>query len=153
MLYTLQVPAQVQNLNPISLVDQDATRKTKALYAQLKNISKTNILFGHQDALAYGVHWKNWHKRRSDVHDVCGKHPALVGWELSKLGKFSHNIDTVDFQHMKGWIKEVYRMGGINEISWHMDKAVLGHGYAKAPIIAACYDLLGKSCELPVWML
>lgn len=41
----------------------------------------------------------------------------------------------------------------IEAISWDMDKAVLGHGYAKAPIIAACYYLLGKSCELPVWML
>ena len=41
----------------------------------------------------------------------------------------------------------------IEAISWDIDKAVLGHGYAKAPIIAACYDLFGKFCELPVWML
>ncbi len=41
----------------------------------------------------------------------------------------------------------------IDAISWQMDSVVQGHGYAKSPVIAACYDLLGKSCELPVWML
>ncbi|MEM9148377.1 MAG: enolase C-terminal domain-like protein [Pseudomonadota bacterium] len=41
----------------------------------------------------------------------------------------------------------------VDAIGWIMDATVLGHGYAKAPIIAACYDILGKSGELPVWML
>lgn len=34
-----------------------------------------------------------------------------------------------------------------------MDHAVQGHGYAKAPFDAACWDLLGQACEQPVWML
>ena len=41
----------------------------------------------------------------------------------------------------------------IDAISVKMDHAVQGHGYAKSPVIAACYDILGKSVELPVWML
>ena len=41
----------------------------------------------------------------------------------------------------------------IEDIDRRMDLAVQGHGYAKAPFIAACYDILGKSVELPVWML
>lgn len=41
----------------------------------------------------------------------------------------------------------------VEAVSWAMDQAVQGHGYAKAPVIAACYDLLGKSADLPVWML
>jgi len=41
----------------------------------------------------------------------------------------------------------------VEAIGWRMDGAIQGHGYAKSPIIAACYDLLGKSCEMPVWML
>lgn len=108
------------------LVDPQATPATRALYANLQNLSGKKIIFGHQDALAYGVNWKNWHKRRSDVHDVSGKHPALVGWEFSKLGKYPHNIDSVDFAQMQGWIRQVYRMGGINEISWHFDNFVNG---------------------------
>ncbi len=41
----------------------------------------------------------------------------------------------------------------IEAINVKMDATVQGHGYAKSPVIAACYDILGKSCDLPVWML
>ena len=34
-----------------------------------------------------------------------------------------------------------------------MDASVGGHGYAKAPIDAACWDILGKSAGLPVYAL
>ena len=34
-----------------------------------------------------------------------------------------------------------------------MDHEMQGHGYAKAPIDAACWDILGQSCDQPVWML
>lgn len=89
-------------------------------------MAKTHVLFGQQDALAYGVMWKDWHKRRTDVSDVCGKYPSVYGWDMSKLGKYEHNIDTVNFEQMKGWMKEVYKMGGINTISWHFDNFVNG---------------------------
>lgn len=34
-----------------------------------------------------------------------------------------------------------------------MDHTIQGHGYAKAPFDAACWDLLGKATGQPVWML
>lgn len=34
-----------------------------------------------------------------------------------------------------------------------MDHAVQGHGYAKAPFDAACWDILGQAGDQPVWML
>lgn len=34
-----------------------------------------------------------------------------------------------------------------------MDHTVQGHGYAKAPFDAACWDILGQSLSVPVWML
>ncbi len=34
-----------------------------------------------------------------------------------------------------------------------MDATIKGHGYAKAPFDAACWDLLGKTTDQPVWML
>ncbi len=110
----------------IRLVDPQATAETQALFTNLQALAGKYILFGQQDALAYGVEWKDYHKKRSDVKDVCGMHPALVGWELSKLGSSPVNIDTVNFESMKGWIKQVYKMGGVNEISWHMDNFVTG---------------------------
>lgn len=41
----------------------------------------------------------------------------------------------------------------VAKIEHLMDHRVQGHGYAKAPFDAACWDILGKSCEQPVWML
>ncbi|MCC2113575.1 MAG: mandelate racemase [Hyphomicrobiales bacterium] len=34
-----------------------------------------------------------------------------------------------------------------------MDHIIRDHGYAKAPIDAACWDILGKATDTPVWML
>ena len=34
-----------------------------------------------------------------------------------------------------------------------MDHIVQGHGYAKAPFDAACWDILGQACGQPLWML
>ena len=41
----------------------------------------------------------------------------------------------------------------LNLIAGVMDNTVRGHGYAKAPLDAACWDILGKACDQPVWML
>ncbi len=41
----------------------------------------------------------------------------------------------------------------ISRIERLMDNTVRGHGYAKSPFDAACWDLLGKSTGMPVWML
>ncbi len=34
-----------------------------------------------------------------------------------------------------------------------MDNTIQGHGYAKSPFDIACWDILGKTTEQPVWML
>jgi len=120
-------------------IDEGAGTETKALFINLKNISKTGILFGHQDDLAYGVYWKE-EQDRSDVKDACGAYPAVFGWDVSKLGQSPYNIDSVDFEKMKGWIKQAYKMGGINTISWHMDNpATKGDSWDKTP---AVYSIL-----------
>jgi L-alanine-DL-glutamate epimerase-like enolase superfamily enzyme len=43
--------------------------------------------------------------------------------------------------------RQVARIEGL------LDHAVQGHGYAKAPFDAACWDILGQACGQPVWML
>lgn len=49
--------------------DPKATQETINLYRNLKRISAKGFLFGHQDDLAYGVHWK-YEPGRSDIHEV-----------------------------------------------------------------------------------
>lgn len=41
----------------------------------------------------------------------------------------------------------------VGRIEQLMDHLVQGHGYAKAPFDAACWDVLGQACVQPIWML
>ena len=41
----------------------------------------------------------------------------------------------------------------VNEINRVMDQALRGHPYAKAPIDIACWDILGKATDLPIFTL
>lgn len=41
----------------------------------------------------------------------------------------------------------------VRKIEHLMDFTVQGHGYAKSPFDAACWDILGKVTDQPVWML
>jgi len=105
-------------------IDSKATYKTRALYQNLIDMSQENLLFGHQDDLAYGIEW--WAvDDRSDVKEVCGDYPAVYGWDIGDIHKPA-NLDGVNFENMKRWIKEAYSRGGINTISIHLDNPVTG---------------------------
>ena len=41
----------------------------------------------------------------------------------------------------------------VAKIEQIMDHTIQGHGYAKAPMDAACWDILGRASNQPVWML
>lgn len=120
----------------IDIADQNATTETKALLWNLKKVGQESLLFGHQDDLAYGVHWIN-EPGRSDVKDVTGSYPAIIGWELGDLETGAEvSIDKVNFEDIKGWIKEHHQRGGISTISWHMDDPVSGESsWYKASVV------------------
>ncbi len=122
-LFILCLFALAANAQPI---DPSATRATVRLFESLREVQEDHILYGHQDALSYGYHWNEYHKRRSDVNDVCGDFPAVFGWDVGKIGQQDRNLDKVSFDHMRDWIKQVYKMGGISTISWHMDNPLTG---------------------------
>jgi mannan endo-1,4-beta-mannosidase len=106
--------------------DPAATPETRVLFESLKRVAPDYVLFGHQDALAYGVKWKV-EQGRSDVKDVAGSHPAVFGWELGDLELGAvENLDGVNFENMKQWIREGYDQGGVITISWHMNNPVSG---------------------------
>jgi mannan endo-1,4-beta-mannosidase len=64
--------------------DPKATPETVSLYRNLLKLQKEGMMFGHQDALAYGIGWV-YEEGRSDVKDVAGDYPAVYGWELGHL--------------------------------------------------------------------
>jgi mannan endo-1,4-beta-mannosidase len=108
-------------------IDKDATTETVELYNRLFKLMDKGIMVGHQDALAYG---HNWYKEsgRSDIKDVSGDYPAVVGWELGHLEiGADFNLDSVYFSDMKQYIKDTYKRGGITTASWHGDNIVTGN--------------------------
>lgn len=100
--------------------DTKASKETVNLYQNLFTIQKNGqYLFGHQDALAYGVKWK-YVSGRSDFHDLTQDHPGLYGWEIGgiELGH-NQNLDSVPFGKMKQFIQQGYEKGAAITISWH----------------------------------
>lgn len=108
-------------------IDQNASQATVALYNRLFKLLDHGIMVAHQDAMAYG---HSWYKEsgRSDVKDVTGDYPAVVGWELGhiEIGA-DYNLDSVYFSDMKRYIRETYDRGGITTASWHGDNIVTGN--------------------------
>lgn len=110
---------------PASLIDPHATTETRALYRNLHSL-QSNVLFGHQDTLAYGVEWVDI-PGKSDVHSVTGAYPAVYGWELGNLELGDDtNLDGVPFHKMQQWIKEGFSRGGVITIGWHATNPVSG---------------------------
>lgn len=108
------------------LIDTDASYATRSLYQNLNRLSPDHVLFGHQDALAYGVLWEG-DEDRSDIRDVAGSHPALYGWEIGNLELgAAENLDKVNFVRMQEWIRAAFERGGVITISWHMNSPVTG---------------------------
>lgn len=106
--------------------DPKATVRARALFENLDRIRTEQVLFGHQDALAYGVRWVG-QPGRSDVLEVAGSFPAVYGWELGGLERGGwNNFDGIPFAHMQQFIREGYQRGGVITISWHMDNPVTG---------------------------
>ncbi|MFY0600507.1 MAG: T9SS type A sorting domain-containing protein [Cyclobacteriaceae bacterium] len=114
------------------LVDANATEATKNLYINLQQIAKANLLFGHEDALAYGLNenGSRWidEDDRSDTKSITGSHPAVYGWDIGRLEveDSAANIDDVNFERMKFWIRKGHEGGGIITISWHSNNPQTG---------------------------
>lgn len=121
ILFFLCLPATLFSQDPI---DKKATKKTKALYVNLKHLAERGIMFGHQEDQAYGIQWSAV-KGRSDVKEICGAYPAVHGWDVGKEGE-ERNLDGVLYHDMKKWIKDSFKRGGVNTISWHADNPVSG---------------------------
>lgn len=96
------------------------------LVTRLQAICRKGIMIGHQDDPVYGRSWK-WDRGRSDVKDICGSYPTVMGFELGalELGE-AKNLDGVPFDRMREEIIAQFERGGIVTISWHPYNPVTG---------------------------
>lgn len=102
-----------------TLVDRQATERTKNLYQNLKDIQKSGkVLFGHQEATSYGRTWVG-DKNRSDVKDVTGSHPAVIGLDFANVT----TSDSEPFEKAKHElitsVVDTYNRGGVSTFAWH----------------------------------
>ena len=92
--------------------------------------SSGKYLYAHQDDLPYGHSWVADIADplgRSDVLDVCGDYPAIVGFDLGgiELGNDA-NLDGVPFDLMRAQAAAFVRAGGIVTFSWHLRNPLTG---------------------------
>ena len=116
-----------QNIDSGDLpVDKNASQQTINLYHNLKKLEQKGIMFGHQDDLAYGVGWK-YIPGKSDVKEVTGDYPGVYGFELGRIElDLPVNLDSVPFDKMSGYIKDVYEREGVITLSWHLNNPLTG---------------------------
>jgi len=110
-------------LSLIPVVAACSSKRPSAATAQQADGS--SILYGHQDDLVYGHTWvvtdvENDDLSRSDVKDVAGRYPAVVGFDLGgiELGD-PCNLDGVPFDLMRRAALKHIERGGTVTFSWH----------------------------------
>lgn len=119
---------QAQNTDKHGLIDRNATPKTQNLFRNLKEISGKHILFGQQDATSYGHSWRTG-ENRSDVKDICGSHPAVIGADFGGLESFNPERVAQAEKNLHKVITETYRRGGVITICWHAENPVSGDSF------------------------
>ncbi|MCI1785110.1 MAG: glycoside hydrolase family 26 protein [Bacteroidales bacterium] len=102
------------------------------LTSDLRSCAKSGeIMFGHQDDLLYGHNWKISDSEtaflKSDVYDVCGSYPSVLGLDVSgiELGS-KNNIDGNSFEKMRLAAIVQYERGGVVTLSWHVPNPLTG---------------------------
>jgi mannan endo-1,4-beta-mannosidase len=105
------------------LIDAKATKETKALYKNLKQLSEKHILFGHQHATEYGHGWSG-DENRSDVKSVTGSHPAVIGVDFLGLSERPESEIEQTKKQLQKTIADTYDRGGVITVSWHFNNPV-----------------------------
>ena len=123
---TLTVPARDVISYRLTPVSTKTPTTAQQLSTRLTRLAKKGIMFGHQDDPFYGLGW-SYEEGRSDVRDLVGDYPAVMGFELGgiEVGD-DKNLDSVPFQVMRREILAQHRRGGIVTISWHPRNPLTG---------------------------
>lgn len=121
---------ELQDKLNITLADSNATFNTSALFYNLKNISDSKIIFGHQHATAYGIGWSG-DENRSDVKEVAGAHPGLIGWDFADL----HSGSPVTPKQLRKLVHEAHNEGIVNVFAWHLHNIVTGNNFYDTTIV------------------
>lgn len=104
-------------------IDKQATSETRALFYNLKKLSKKHTLFAHQHATEYGHGWSGQNDR-SDVKSVTGSHPAVIGVDLSGFSGQSPEAIKRAKENVKQNVIDTYNRGGVTTVAWHFSNPI-----------------------------
>jgi mannan endo-1,4-beta-mannosidase len=119
---TCILPIFVQNCSVFAIVpvDHKLTPETEALLYNLQKLQTSkHVLFGQHDAVLYGHSWSK-DKNRSDVKDVTGSHPALIGLDYQALTSPDTLRAEAAGSRLIFTVKEMYRQGCVLAFCWHL---------------------------------
>lgn len=96
-----------------------------------KAVAEGRFYYAHQDDLMYG---HTWHLEgetedfsRSDVKDVCGEYPGMLGYDLGEIEYGGdRNLDGNLFSNMRLSAQQFHAKGGILTLSWHTRNPLTG---------------------------
>jgi mannan endo-1,4-beta-mannosidase len=108
----------------LTMVDEDATAETKALYANLWEIQKRGFIFGHHDDLMYGRYWYG-EQGNSDTKQVCGDYPGVYSMDFAEI-MMRGNPNSEGMKLRRRCIEEARRRGEIIMGCCHIDNPLTG---------------------------
>ncbi|WP_026929126.1 glycosyl hydrolase [Glycomyces tenuis] len=119
---------------PVRIVDDKATRDTRALFQYLLETQGQGIMFGHQHDLSHGFTFETPDGESSDTVATVGDYPAVFGWDTLILqgyekpgvngGTEAENIEALSWAFEQGDAR-----GGINILSAHLPNFVTGGNF------------------------
>ena len=93
---------------------------------RLSQLQQKGYMAGHQDDPFYGLTWE-WQWGRSDVRDLVGDYPAVMGFDLGGIEVGDQkNLDSVPFQRIREQLVAHVERGGVVTLSWHPRNPLTG---------------------------
>lgn len=125
LISSLNGNSQVLNKKRAALIDSNATKETQALFTNLFEIEKNHVLVGQHDATMYGHTWSG-DDNRSDMKDVCGSHPALIGFDFALITNKPSAMTQNRSELLLRRMIETYNRGAVITMCWHTDNPFNG---------------------------
>ncbi|GAA5200009.1 glycosyl hydrolase [Microbacterium jejuense] len=124
-------PASPAATASVDLVDDAATPETRSLFAYLRDVRGTSMLFGHQHTTDYGESFAVRDGVSSDVKAATGDYPAVFGFDgLIIEGRERPGIADAPREQnaltLAQSIREAHDLGGISTLSAHIENFVTG---------------------------
>jgi mannan endo-1,4-beta-mannosidase len=121
------------SLSALAQIDTDATRKTKALYGNLKIIQNSNaFLFGQEffNSFRFSSGAAHGEENYSDSKAITGSHPAVLGSDFH----YYLEKDATERGYHTDAVKWAYQQGYVVTFDWHISaRGTSSYQFAGSP--------------------